>query len=108
MSNTVDLTSALANTAAGHIVLAPGTYYLNAELSITRSVILEAVVVGSVILNAQASYSIQRRVLNINPGSSGVVQLIGLNLTGGYFATWDASYYPSSFIRLNGDPSGGG
>jgi hypothetical protein len=25
VSNTVDLTSALANTAAGHIVLAPGT-----------------------------------------------------------------------------------
>ena len=84
VSNTVALTSALANTAVGRIVLAPGTYALSAELSITRSVILEAAVAGSVVLNAQASSSSRRRVLNINPGSSGVVQLIGLSITGGY------------------------
>ena len=84
VSNSYGLTSALANTTVGRIVLAPGTYYLNAELSITRSVILEAAVAGSVVLDAQASSSSPRRVLNINPGSSGVVQLIGLNITGGY------------------------
>jgi hypothetical protein len=84
--NPADLTSALANTAVSRIVLASGTYNLIAELSITRSVILEAVVAGSVILNAQASSSSERRVLNINPGSSGVVQLIGLNITGGYYS----------------------
>ena len=77
------LISALANTAVGRIVLAPGTYILNAELSITRSVVLEAAVAGSVVLDAQASSSSQRRVLNISPGSLGVVQLIGLNITGG-------------------------
>jgi hypothetical protein len=87
VSNTVDLTSALANTAASHIVLAPGAYYLSAELNITRSVVLEAAVAGSVVLNAQASSSSQRRVLNINPGSSDIVQLIGLNITGGYINT---------------------
>ena len=83
--NTVaGLTSALANTAVGRIVLASGTYYLSAELNITRSVILEAAVAGSVVLDAQASSSISTRVLNVNPGSLGVVQLIGLNVTGGY------------------------
>jgi hypothetical protein len=85
--STVDgLTSALANRAVGRIVLAPGTYTLNAELSITRSVILEAAAGATVTLNAQASSLDKRRVLNINPGgpSGVVVQLIGLGITGGY------------------------
>ena len=55
VSTAAGLTSALANTAIGRIVLASGTYYLTAELSITRSVILEAAVAGSVVLHAQAS-----------------------------------------------------
>ena len=78
------LTSAIANTSISHIVLDPGTYNLSAELSITRSVIIEAVVAGSVVLDAQASMGSPRRVLNINPGPSGVVQINGLNITGGY------------------------
>ena len=82
------LTSALANTAVARIVLASGPYYLSAELSVTRSVVLEAAAAGSVVLHAQASSSSQRRVLNINPGSSDVVQLIGLNITGGYIVSW--------------------
>ena len=83
--STVDnLTSAIANTSISHIVLEPGTYNLSAELSITRSVIIEAVVAGSVVLDAQASMGSPRRVLNINPGPSGVVQINGLNITGGY------------------------
>ena len=77
------LTSAIANTDIGRIVLAPGTYVLSAELSITRSVILEAALAGSVVLDAQASVRSPRRVLNINPGSSGIVQINGLNITGG-------------------------
>ena len=84
VSTVAGLTSALADTAVGRIVLANGTYYLSAELSITRSVILEAAAGATVILNAQASRSSQRRVLNINPGPSGVVQLIGLSITGAY------------------------
>jgi hypothetical protein len=84
VSTSAGITSALANTAVGRIVLAPGTYNLAAELSITRSVILEAAAGATVTLNAQASSSSWRRVLNINPGSSGVVQLIGLGITGGY------------------------
>jgi hypothetical protein len=83
VSTSAELLSALANTAVGRIVLAPGTYILSAELSVTRSVVLEAVVAGSVVLDAQASSSSKRRVLNIQPGSLGVVQLIGLNITGG-------------------------
>jgi hypothetical protein len=84
VSTVAGLTSALANTAIGHMVLAPGTYFLSGELSITRSVVLEAAVAGSVVLDAQASSSNPRHVLNINPGSLGVVQLIGLNITGGH------------------------
>ena len=84
VSTSADLLSALANTGVGRIVLASGTYYLSAALSITRSVILEAAAGATVTLNAQASSSSPRRVLNINPGSSGVVQLIGLGITGGY------------------------
>eukprot|EP00900_Chrysochromulina_parva_P017016 jgi/Chrpa1/25315/Chrysochromulina_OHIO_Genome00010662-RA len=83
VSTSAGLLSALANTAVGHIVLAPGTYILSAELNITRSVVLEAAVAGSIVLNAQASSWSPRRVLNIQPGSLGVVQLIGLNITGG-------------------------
>jgi hypothetical protein len=84
VSTVAGLTSALANTAVGRIVLASGTYILSAELSITRSVILEAAAGATVTLNAQASSSSPRGVLNVNPGSSGVVQLIGLGITGGY------------------------
>ena len=84
VSTVADLTSALANTTVGCIVLASGTYYLSSELSITRSLILEAAVAGSVVLDAQANSSIQRLVLTIDPGSLGVVQVIGLNITGGY------------------------
>jgi hypothetical protein len=84
VSTSAGLTSALANTAVGRIVLASGTYYLTAELSITRSVILEAAAGATVTLNAQASSSSRRRVLNINPGPSGIVQLIRLGITGGY------------------------
>jgi len=84
VSTVADLTSALANTAVGRIVLASGTYNLRATLGITRSVTLEAAAGATVILNAQASSSSPFRVLYINPGSSGVVQLIGLGITGGY------------------------
>jgi hypothetical protein len=99
VSTVADLTSALANTAVGRIVLASGTYYLIAELSITRSVVLEAAVAGSVILNAQASSSSPRRVLSINPGPSGVVQLIGLNITGGYVRAL-AQKFPSPLMGM--------
>ena len=84
VSTVAGLTSALANTAVSRIVLASGTYYLSSELMILRSVILEAAAGATVTLNAQASSSSPRRVLYINPGSSGVVQLNGLSITGGY------------------------
>ena len=86
VSTSAGLLSALANTTVGRIVLAPGTYILSAQLSVTRSVVLEAAVAGSVVLDAQASYSSPRRVLHINPGTTGVVELIGLNITRGYIS----------------------
>ena len=67
------------------IVVASGHYALTAELSVTRAVTIEAAVPGSVVLDAQASSSAKRRVLNVNPASaSDTVELIGLNVTGGY------------------------
>jgi hypothetical protein len=59
VSTSAGLLSALANTAVGRIVLAPGTYILSAELNVNRSVVLEAAVAGSVVLDAQASFSIR-------------------------------------------------
>jgi hypothetical protein len=53
---------------------------LSAALRVARSVVLEAAVAGSVVLDGGNAL----RVLNINPGPSGVVQLIGLNITRGY------------------------
>ncbi len=101
VSNTAGLTSALANTAVGRIVLAPGTYYLTAELSITRSVVLEAAAGATVTLNAQAGSSSPRRVLYINPGSLGVVQVIGLNITGGYINNGGGVYIGGGTVTLS-------
>jgi hypothetical protein len=84
VSNTVNLNSALANPAVGRIVLAPGTYILSAELSVTRSVVIEAAVRGSARLDAQAGSSSPRRVMYINLGQSGVVQIIGLVISRGF------------------------
>ena len=65
-----------------HMVLAPGTYFLSGQLSVTRSVVIEAMVAGSVVLDGGNAF----RVLYVNPGLSGVVQLIGLNITRGLVA----------------------
>ena len=73
VSTSAGLIGAVANRAVGHIVLAPGTYNLTAELFIDRSVILEAAVAGSVVLNARSPTDscCQRRVLGVYPGSFG-------------------------------------
>jgi hypothetical protein len=94
VSTSAGLTSALANTTVGHIVLAPGTYAIRTTLRVTRSVIIEAAVRATVVLDAQTTnyMNCNNRVLDINPGSSGVVQLIGLNITGGCSGGWDMSY----------------
>ena len=84
MSTVAGLISALANTAFGRIVLASGTYDLYATLIITRSVILEAAPGATVVLHARATSASRRHVLKIDLGSSDVVQLIGLSITGGY------------------------
>jgi hypothetical protein len=101
VSTVSSLTSALANTAVGCIVLASGTYYLSATLSITRSVVVEAVVAGSVVLDLQATYSSQRRVLNINPGTSGVVHLIGLHITRGYIQNGGGVYVEGGTVAIS-------
>jgi len=58
-------------------------------------------VAGSVVLDAQASSSSPRRVLNINPGSSGVVQVIGLNITGGYINNGGGVYIGGGTVTIS-------
>ena len=84
VSTVGELTAALADDSISRIVVAAGTYALSAELEVTRSVVIEAAVAGTVVLDAQASVSSRRRVMLIDPGGSGVVELTGLNITGGY------------------------
>ena len=79
MSDVTGLIDALGNAAVSRIVIAAGHYNLSAQLSVTRSVVIQAEVEGSVVLDAQGN----SRVLNINPGSSDNVQVMGLNITGG-------------------------
>ena len=106
VSTSAGLAISLANTATSHIVLDPGTYYLSAQLSVTRSVVIEAAVAGSVVLDARASSSSQRQVLFIDPGSSGVVQLIGLNITGGYaVSVLQMSSFVSATQQMKSHPS---
>jgi len=72
------LTAAINNSAISKIVVQAGTYDLSSALSISRAVTIEAEMAGSVVLNGRS----QTRVFDI--ASSGVAQLIGLNITGGY------------------------
>ena len=82
VSDVTGLINALSDASVHHIVIAAGHYGLSAELNVNRSVLIEAMVAGSVVLDAQANVSSRRRVLSIR--SLSVVQLIGLNITGGY------------------------
>ena len=84
VSDVTGLTNALSDASVGRITIAAGHYALTAELIVTRSVVIEAAQVGSVVLDAQASSASQRRVLAVQPGASDVVTLTGLNITGGY------------------------
>jgi len=91
-ASTVSSTSALVaaiGSSATRIVLQAGTYDLTSTLTISRAVTIEAQVAGSVVLNGMG----QRRVFTIL--STGVAQLIGLNITGGY-----ASYVGARYLNL--------
>lgn len=98
-NTTASLIANLADVSISIIRLAAGTYALSAELVVTRSVTIEALVPGTVVLNAQANSTSKRRVLNIDPGATGVVQLSGLNITGGYLACGfpNGAYYYGSW-----------
>ena len=84
-----ELTAALNDNAIGRILLYPGTYPLISQLSIGRSVTLEAAQPRTVVLDGQGL----TRVLNIvwsgtaygrASASRRAVELIGLDITGGY------------------------
>ena len=79
-----EFTAAVGNSAIDKILLAAGTYELTSDMCsqsavcIDRALTVEAQVPGSVVLNAMGA----RRVFEIQSG--GTVELIGLNITGGY------------------------
>ena len=79
-----EFTAAVGNSAVDKILLAAGTYELTSDMCtgsavcISRTLIIEAEVPGAVVLNAMGG----RRVFEIQSG--GTVELIGLNITGGY------------------------
>ena len=79
-----EITAAIADSSINKILLAAGTYELTSDMCtgsavcIDRSLTIEADVPGAVVLDAMGA----RRVFQIESG--GAVQLIGLNITGGY------------------------
>ena len=79
-----DLIMAISDASVGRIIIAPGHYFLTASLNISRSVIVEAATSGEVVLDANASASNPHRVLNITAPAASVIELTGLNVTGGY------------------------
>ena len=110
VSDVAGLTSALDDATVGHIVIAAGHYLLSAELSVTRSVTIEAAVVGSVVLDAGETRSLSyedrsdsRRVLHINPPSpSDVIEVIGVNVTGGSVAGRGDTGFGGGVLISNG------
>lgn len=95
VSTVAELTTALAGAATSIVLKCPNdgntytpanpcTYALASQLEITRTVTLEAEPSRTVVLDAKATPSANRRVLFINPGGSGAVLLAGLHITGGY------------------------
>ena len=84
-----EFTAAIADSSINKILLAAGTYELTSDMCtgsrftgsavcIDRALTIEAQVPGSVVLNAMGA----RRVFEIQSG--GTIQLIGLNITGGW------------------------
>lgn len=85
LETTVDsvaaLRTALGDVAIARIAVAPGHYQLQgAALSISRDIVIEAEVLGSVVLDADVSDGEEARVLDVQGGE---VRLVGLNITGG-------------------------
>lgn len=92
------LHGALADATVSRIVIASGHYALSAQLSVSRSVTIEAATPRTVVLDAQGSVSTPRRVIDVSPSSSSdIVQLIGLDVTGGFLA----SGLPGAGIRIS-------
>ena len=76
VSGTGALEAALANSSVSRILVEAGHYLLSSQLTVSRNVIIEAEVHGAVVLDGQGS----TRLVQI---AAGVVELIGVNITGG-------------------------
>jgi hypothetical protein len=84
VSGTAALEAALANSSVSRILVEAGYYLLSSQLTVSRNIIIEAGVHGAVVLDGQGS----TRLVQI---SAGVVELIGLNITGGSVSNNDVS-----------------
>lgn len=83
VSSSMDFIKALNNGKVKRIRVMPGHYNFSATLQVDRSVEIEAVESGSVVLDGTASKKHPRRVLHVN-NYSAVVRISGVNITGGY------------------------
>ena len=87
VADTDELAAAIAPSSSHDtVIIAPGTYLLSSQLEITRSVTIDAAQPGSVVLDAQAYFGSHRRVLYINGGALDVIEISGVNITGGLVA----------------------
>ena len=108
VSDVTSLTSAIADASVSRIIIAPGHYALTVELSVTRSVIIEAEVIGTAVLDAGETVALSygeedesRRVMSIDVGPTDTVQLIGLNVTGGSVAGYSSSDACTGRVRTH-------
>ena len=65
-----------------HILIAPGTYKLNAQLDLSQSITIEAAVPRSVVLVAELAVLGNIHPIQLNAPNGGSINLIGLNITG--------------------------
>jgi hypothetical protein len=84
VSGTGALEAALANNSVSRILVEAGHYLLSSQLTVSRNVIIEAEVYGAVVLDGQGSTRLVQIV-------AGVVELIGVNITGGSVSSGNVS-----------------
>jgi hypothetical protein len=84
VSGTGALEAALANSSVSRILVEAGHYLLSSQLTVSHNVTIEAEVYGAVVLDGQGSTRLVQIV-------AGVVELIGVNITGGSVSSGNVS-----------------
>lgn len=108
-----ELVQAISDVSIAHILISSGSYTFAASmcgnapsqssaLCLNRSIVLEAVVPGTVILNATGVDGAERRVLYINPNNAtNEIVLRGLDITGGLSAQGAGVYIAEGNVTFD-------